>query len=79
VVWLRINPAASVCVNDNENEHGQYLYQLINERLFKEYAYTLCLIIPMNPEMYPNKGAYLRIEFLCDRKYRVSLSLSPAR
>jgi hypothetical protein len=71
----------NVSENDNENENGQYVYpyQLINEKLSKEYAYTLCLIILVNHEIYPNKEAYLRIQFLCDRKHRVSPSQSPAR
>jgi hypothetical protein len=34
--------------NDKENEKDQYLYQLINERLFKEFACTLCLTTPVN-------------------------------
>lgn len=67
---------ANVGEGYNENENGQYLYQLINERLFKEFAYTLCLIIPVNPEIYPNKLAYLRTEFLCDKVQTVSVTNS---
>jgi len=53
--WLRINPETNVGEDYNENENEQYLYQLTSERLFTQLAYTLFLIIPVNPEIYPNK------------------------
>lgn len=67
---------ANVGEDYNENENRQYLYQLINERLFKEFAYTLCLIILVNPEIYPNKWEYLRTEFLYDKVQSVSVTKS---
>ena len=71
---------ANFCEDYNEKENGHYIYQLINERLFKEFAYTLCLIIPVNPEIYPNKWAYLGSAFLCDKVQSVSVTKpSPLR
>jgi hypothetical protein len=67
---------ANVGEDGDENENGQYQYQLINERLFQEFAYTLCLIIPVNPEIYPNKWTYLRTEFLYDKVQTVSVTNS---